>query len=174
MAAENLHIPRILARVFSPPPGMDFEEWQSEVFLVFLDAVRRHDPARGTLGTLADRIVKRRRSYLEAQRRVKKYGRTRRHTLFCEFKHSPATSAGSPNLDEIEKVVGLTNALPDRPRKAIWSRCQGKSFAGIGKLIGTSEAGAFRLVRRTIDQLRLAAVEPPRSRQSVGAGRAAR
>lgn len=173
-AAENLHIPRLLAWVIPPPAGLDQDEWRSECYLMLCEAVMRHDPARGSLKTLADRVVKRRWMGLEARRKCKKYGRTRKHQEFFEYRDSPVAVSETTHQDEIEKVVGLVQDLPERPRQAIWGRCHGESFAKIGRKLGTSEAGAFRLVRRTINQLRLAAGEAPAICQAMGAGRAAR
>lgn len=162
-AAENMRIPEILARVIPPPPGMDFDEWRSEVFLAFLDAVRRHDPARGTLKTLADRIVKRRRLALLVRSRCRTYGGGRKHLPFNEDVHKPTPASPRFSGEEIDRAVRLLHTLNGPAREAIRLRCLGRTFHEIGARVGMSESGAWRIVRRGTRQLR-----------ELDAGRAAR
>jgi DNA-directed RNA polymerase specialized sigma24 family protein len=162
-AAENLRIPEVLARVIPPPPGMDFDEWRSEVFLAFLDAVRRHDPARGALRTLADRIVKRRRLALVIRSRYRTHGGDRKHLPFNEEVHTPTAETPRFQRNEIDRAVRLLHALHRPTRQAIELRCQGKTFGQIGARVGVSESCAWRLVQRGTKELR-----------ELAAGRAAR
>lgn len=153
-AAENIRVAEVLARTVRPPQKMDFDEWRSECYLALLQAVVGHNPAKGSLWTLAKRVVWRRRLALIARSRCKTFGGDRKHFPFQEESHAPTPEAPRYERDEVDRAVGLLKALPPKLRKPVYLRCHGETFSRIGRRVGVSEAEAYRLVKRGTQQLR--------------------
>jgi RNA polymerase sigma factor (sigma-70 family) len=84
MVEENLRLVYFLSRKYRPPLGMDLDDWQSEVMVELVRAVKYHDPARGKLSTVLDHFVYRRRGHLNDYFKRGKRGRVIKYSLDAE------------------------------------------------------------------------------------------
>lgn len=61
---KNLAMVNFMVRKYRPPAGMDADDWLQECMIQMARAVIWHDPAKGQLSTIFDRMVFNRRTHL--------------------------------------------------------------------------------------------------------------
>lgn len=147
LVEENIYRARTMARAIRKPICIDWDDWYGEAYLSLVEAVQIHQPEKGELFTIANTILKRRRT------RLMVYG-SKRWAKTGRFGFPPGMEnlAIDPFADredhskEIAQVV--LNSLPGRQREAVTLRSRGMTYGNIGKTVGVSESQAWRIVTR--------------------------
>lgn len=105
MVERNLALATWMADKYAAPYGMDWEDWLAECQAELCRAVAWHDPAKGSLSALFDRLVFLRRSNLNSARRRLRRGYGLK-TLSLDF-----DMAGEANLQDMGALAD------DRPQR---------------------------------------------------------
>jgi len=136
-----------MARAIRKPICIDWDDWFGEAYLALIEAVQIHQPEKGELFTIANTILKRRRT------RLMVYG-SRRWAKTGRFGFPPGMEnlAVDPFAEQEghsqEITLAVLDYLPHKLGKVISLRAKGWAWRAIGQAIGVSEAYAWRLGTR--------------------------
>lgn len=139
---------------------LDLDDLLVEGRLAVLDAIRSHNPARGSVRTWASRIAQQRMR--DAIRRHTPGSRSERGPLrpvSLEFEVPDSHHLPDVLLEHADKRAWLLEAIAElrpRLRVVVALRLQGVSLAEIGARLGVGETRATQLQREAVATLRRA------------------
>ncbi len=158
---ENIRLAYMMARKYRPPYGMDFEDWEAECLMQLAHAVRWHDPAKGMLSTILDRLIFNTRGKINSRNRRSKRGYGFRTVSSDSRKRSSDCSLGDflktehdwqqiENRDLCEQIVRFLDA---RELQAVSILAEGCTQREIGKRLGVSRQRVNELIMRSREKL---------------------
>lgn len=156
----NIRMAYMMAHKYRPPYGMDFDDWKTECLIQLARAVMFHDPAKGTLSTILDRLVFNVRRNINSLNRSRKRGygsrvisadkRGRNDCSLSDFFGRDHDWSEIENRDLCEQIMRFLDA---KELQAIQILAEGCTQREIGKRLGFSHQRANELITRSREKL---------------------
>ena len=144
------------SRKFRPPIGMEQEDWEAECRVCLVKAVMGHNPALGTLSTILETIVHRRRVSLN---RMAKRQRRSGVTISLDAAHDAGKESILNQIKgpefESERLIAIREfcavvlrEIDPRAVTAIKAMVDGQGLKTASKILGVSITKAFRIAAK--------------------------